>query len=149
MAIQFFEYFQIFGKRFNEGNQNLLDEVAESGLNIFQTHQILQKYRLGSKYPSNAESKQFRIIARLVNEAVFCLGEKIIVSPMEGDVGAVFGLGFPPFTGGPFRWVDSIGVDKFVEKLEELQQCQGPRFQPAQTLMDMVKSSNKKFYFSK
>lgn len=65
---------------------------------------------------------------------------------LEGDIGAVFGLGFPPFTGGPFRWVDSYGANQLVKKMEEFQNHYGESFKPCQTLYDMASDRNKKFH---
>ncbi len=71
--------------------------------------------------------------------------ENIIASPLDGDIGAIFGLGFPPFRGGPFRYVDSLGAQKAVDILNDLTARFGERFEPAQILLDYAKA-NKKFY---
>lgn len=81
----------------------------------------------------------------MVNEAALCLQEGIISSPLDGDIGAVFGLGFPPFLGGPFRYADTLGAGEVVRIMSDLAAKHGERFTPAQILVDYAKSG-KKFY---
>jgi 3-hydroxyacyl-CoA dehydrogenase / enoyl-CoA hydratase / 3-hydroxybutyryl-CoA epimerase len=86
-----------------------------------------------------------RVSSMMINEALICLQEGIISCPRDGDIGAVFGLGFPPFEGGPFRYIDHIGAATFVATLESLEKIYGKRFSPPQILKDLAKT-NKKFY---
>ncbi len=85
-----------------------------------------------------------RLSLLMVNEAVHCLQEGVVASPTDGDLGAVLGLGFPPFRGGPFHHVDAVGAAKIVRRLEELERL-GPRFTPAAQLVDLARS-NGRFY---
>lgn len=79
-----------------------------------------------------------RLVFAFLNEAVLCLEEGILRHPRDGDVGAIFGLGFPPFLGGPFRYLDHLGARFAVEVLERLQARHGARFKPATMLVEMA-----------
>ncbi|HET7827235.1 MAG TPA: fatty acid oxidation complex subunit alpha FadJ [Anaeromyxobacter sp.] len=79
---------------------------------------------------------QERIVFQMVNEAIRCLGEGILRSARDGDIGAVFGLGFPPFLGGPFRYADAIGTRALLERMEALAARHGARFEPAPLLVE-------------
>lgn len=82
---------------------------------------------------------QERLVFAFLNEAVLCLEQGVLRSPRDGDVGAVFGLGFPPFLGGPFRYLDRLGARFALETLEKLQGRHGARFQPAPSLAQMAR----------
>jgi 3-hydroxyacyl-CoA dehydrogenase / enoyl-CoA hydratase / 3-hydroxybutyryl-CoA epimerase len=85
------------------------------------------------------EEIQRRCVLPMINEAVRCLEEGIVRSARDGDVGAVFGIGFPPFRGGPFRYVDSLGAATVVQQLEELDGRFNGRFVPADLLLQMAR----------
>jgi 3-hydroxyacyl-CoA dehydrogenase/enoyl-CoA hydratase/3-hydroxybutyryl-CoA epimerase len=93
----------------------------------------------------NAGETAERVTLQMVNEAVLCLQEGILRSPRDGDIGAIFGLGFPPFRGGPFRYIDTVGASAVVAKLEALEQKFGKRFKPAALLVEKAKKGEK-FY---
>jgi 3-hydroxyacyl-CoA dehydrogenase/enoyl-CoA hydratase/3-hydroxybutyryl-CoA epimerase len=88
------------------------------------------------------EEIQERMVLQMVNEAIRCLGEGILRSPRDGDVGAVFGLGFPPFLGGPFRYADTLGSAKLLERMEALRAKHGARFEPAPLLVEKGKAGS-------
>ena len=68
-----------------------------------------------------------------------------MVSAYDGDVGAVFGLGFPPFWGGPFKYVDHAGAGNIVERLQHLEDQYGARFKPAELLVKMAAAEQRFF----
>ena len=86
------------------------------------------------------EDIAWRCALQFVNEACRCFGEGILRSARDGDIGAVFGLGFPPFRGGPFRFVDQVGPKEILGRLRELEKQLGPRFSPAPVLEEIARS---------
>ena len=85
-----------------------------------------------------ADDEGLAAVLEQVDEAVRCLEDGIIRSPRDGDIGAVFGIGFPPFRGGPFRYLDSLGAADVVKQLDALNAQFPGRFEPAETLRDMA-----------
>jgi 3-hydroxyacyl-CoA dehydrogenase/enoyl-CoA hydratase/3-hydroxybutyryl-CoA epimerase len=79
-----------------------------------------------------------RCVLQMVNEAARCLESGILRSARDGDVGAVFGLGFPPFLGGPFRYADALGARALVERLENFAKLHGERYLPATILRGLA-----------
>ncbi len=98
----------------------------------------------GSKAVEASEIVE-RCVLVMLNEAARCCAEGMIRSPRDGDIGAVFGIGFPPFLGGPFRYADSLGIAALVEKLEQYRQRLGERFAPAEVLTQMAQEQ-RSFY---
>lgn len=86
---------------------------------------------------------QDRAVMLMLNEAVLCLEDEIIANVTDGDLGAVFGIGFLPFTGGPFRAMDQWGTKAVVERMQELEKAYGPRFKPAKTLVGLAARDGK------
>jgi 3-hydroxyacyl-CoA dehydrogenase / enoyl-CoA hydratase / 3-hydroxybutyryl-CoA epimerase len=86
-----------------------------------------------------------RVALQMVGEAIRCLEEGILRSPRDGDIGAIFGLGFPPFRGGPFRYADDVGAQKLLDKFRALEQKYGKRWAPPQLLVDNARKG-KRFY---
>ena len=84
---------------------------------------------------------QNQIGLAMVNEAILCLQEGIISSAADGDLAAILGLGFPPFTGGPFSYVNAQGADKILSTLNELQEEFGIRFKAADILVKHAKKN--------
>lgn len=99
----------------------------------------------GKRKQVEREDIQRRLSLAMVNEAARCLEEGIIRTPRDGDIGAVFGIGFPPFRGGPFRHIDSVGVADVVKQLEALDAQFPGRFTPAKLLVEMAREG-KTFY---
>jgi 3-hydroxyacyl-CoA dehydrogenase/enoyl-CoA hydratase/3-hydroxybutyryl-CoA epimerase len=98
---------------------------------------------VGPRVPVSKKDVTERLTLAFINEAALCLQEGVLRSARDGDVGAVFGLGYPPFRGGPFFTVDQMGTDVVVSKLEALEARFGERFAPAQILKDHAESGEK------
>jgi len=94
--------------------------------------------------PRPAEILQ-RLVLPMVNEAARALGEGVVRNPRDGDIGAIFGFGFPPFRGGPLRYADDLGAERIVTDLERLAERHGARFAPAELLREQARDGTK-FY---
>jgi 3-hydroxyacyl-CoA dehydrogenase/enoyl-CoA hydratase/3-hydroxybutyryl-CoA epimerase len=79
----------------------------------------------------------------MVNEAARCLDEGTLRSPRDGDVGAVFGLGFPPFRGGPFRYLDTLGAADALRRIQGFHDRFGARWEPAPYIIDLAKRAGR------
>ncbi|WP_153446617.1 fatty acid oxidation complex subunit alpha FadJ [Vibrio algicola] len=105
-------------------------------------------YRLLKLKPESILSEEvvsMRCLLLMLNEAVRALDDGIIASPRDGDIGAIFGIGFPPFLGGPFKYIDQIGAAKLVEIMNEYAGKYGSRFAPSDGLLTRAGTGDK-FY---
>ena len=100
---------------------------------------------LGDLFPRAAqqpdvEAVKERLLYRQLIECARCFEEGVLDTPEDGDIGAIFGWGFAPYTGGPFSHMDMIGAAQVVAVLDRLATAHGDRFAPTAQLRDMAAS---------
>jgi 3-hydroxyacyl-CoA dehydrogenase/enoyl-CoA hydratase/3-hydroxybutyryl-CoA epimerase len=111
-----------------KGKDKKVDETVYKVLSITPNQSI------------SAEDLALRCVLPMLNEAVLCLEEGIIRSARDGDIGAIFGIGFPPFLGGPFRYMDQFGLPELVAKMNSFADSYGERFKPCDVLERMAEN---------
>ena len=84
-----------------------------------------------------------RLVYSMLNEAALACADRVVRSPRDADIGAIFGIGFPAFRGGPLRMIDDVGAGRVVEILYQLQEQFGERFRPAPSLLEMARSGGR------
>ena len=84
-----------------------------------------------------------RCILILLNEAVWALEEGIIENINDGDIGAVFGIGFLPWSGGPFSYMNQIGISTILNRMKQYQNIYGNKFEPRPMLVKMAEKDEK------
>ena len=99
----------------------------------------------GSNRASDSEALN-RMMYIMINEAARIIEEGVVEGPDTVDIGMIMGTGFPPFRGGLLRYADSLGIDKVVADLQELEgRFKDGRFKPADYLLKL-KAENRKIF---
>ncbi len=86
------------------------------------------------------EEIAWRCVLPMLNEAVRCIDEHVIHHVRDGDMGAILGLGFPPFLGGPFYYMDQMGLASVVERMQNYAGRFGERYLPCEGLVERSQS---------
>ncbi len=98
---------------------------------------LADHYPLRTEQPQPQDLRQ-RVLYVQAIEAARAMEDGVLLSPADGDVGAILGVGFPAYTGGPFSLMDGIGIAEFVREAERLAALFGPHLQPPALLKRMA-----------
>ncbi len=101
-------------------------------------------YPLADEQPTQEEVTK-RLLYRQALEVVRCMDENVVTAAEDADIGAIFGWGFAPWTGGPISMIDTIGISTFVEECDALAEKYGPAFKVPESLRKM-RSNGSSFY---
>ena len=103
-------------------------------------HGLGEAFPLASEQPDDREIERRLLYAQSL-EALRCREGGILDTDADGDLGSVFGWGFPAWTGGALRYIETEGVEQFVANARELARRHGSRFEPTPGLDDRVKAA--------
>ena len=84
-----------------------------------------------------------RLLFAQANEAARCLEEGVLRSVADANIGSIFGWGFAPFHGGALQFINAMGAAAFVKRSRELAAAHGPRFAPAQVLVQQAQTGGR------
>lgn len=107
--------------------------------------QVYQLLNLEPEQHLAGQDLALRCTLMMLNEAVRCLDEGVIQSARDGDIGAIFGIGFPPFLGGPFHYMDSLGLDRVLDMFIDYSHKYGERFAPCEGIV--TRAENKQSFY--
>ena len=96
---------------------------------------LAREYPQAEDQPTVDEVKQ-RLLYIQALETARCLEEGVLTHAADGDIGAIFGWGFPAYTGGTLSFIDTVGIERFVAQCERLARSHGARFQPSNWLRE-------------
>ncbi|MFV0645945.1 MAG: 3-hydroxyacyl-CoA dehydrogenase family protein, partial [Sphingomonadaceae bacterium] len=96
---------------------------------------LAEKFPLASQQPEQDELKTRFLYAQAI-ETARCLEQGVLETPQDADLGAVYGWGFPAWTGGTLSYIDTIGIGNFVAEADRLTGLYGERFAPSDWLRD-------------
>jgi len=131
----------LLGKKNNKGFY-LYDSKGKKG----EVNPEVTSFLKQDKDVVNREELKLRMILPMVNEASYCIDEKIVESPEDLDLAMIFGIGFPPFRGGVLKYADQYGIREITERIKEFsQRISAKRFSLSPGLEKMSKGE-KKFY---
>ena len=119
-------------------------DYDEKGKRTYLWNGLNETWPVKKHQPKFEEIKN-RLMLSQVLEAVKAFEEGVLEDIREGDVGAILGWGFAPWSGGPFGWVDMVGIQNVVNMCNTLSVSEGQRFAAPQILLDMAKN-NETFY---
>ncbi|MFN0086879.1 MAG: 3-hydroxyacyl-CoA dehydrogenase NAD-binding domain-containing protein [Blastocatellia bacterium] len=135
----FYEKLDRIGRKAGRG----MYEYPDGGKK-FLWPELTEHFPTAVEQPSVEEVKKRLLYAQAL-EAASCMEEGVLTDPADGDVGAILGMGFAPYTGGPLSMIDTIGAAKFVEECDRMAAKYGPRFTPPKILREMA-ANGARFY---
>jgi 3-hydroxyacyl-CoA dehydrogenase/enoyl-CoA hydratase/3-hydroxybutyryl-CoA epimerase len=146
-----------YGDRMKGGNA--LDRMLAAGRLGRKNGRGFYRYRAGRKAgadrsvygllgarrveDASPELIERRLVYAMLNEAAAACAENVVRSARDGDIGAIYGIGFPAFRGGPLRAIDDLGASRVVSTLHELEDQYGERFRPAPALAEMARQGGR------
>ena len=133
---------QRFGRKNGKG---FYDYPADGRKKLWPGLKDVAPVRVTEAPPPVVKALKERLLYRQAIEAARCFEENVITDVRDGDLGAILGWGFAPWTGGPLSLIDTVGTKAFVEACDKLAEKHGPRFAPNKLLRDMA-AKNETFY---
>ncbi|UWN51567.1 Fatty acid oxidation complex subunit alpha [Alcanivorax sp. ALC70] len=100
-----------------------------------KTYELIKPAVTSEPKDYDAEEIIARMMIPMCTETVRCLEDNIVGSPAEADMAMIYGIGFPPFRGGPLRYIDSIGTKAFAELCDKYAHL-GALYEAPQMLKD-------------
>ncbi|WP_211838089.1 fatty acid oxidation complex subunit alpha FadB [Proteus terrae] len=138
---------QRYGQKNNHGFYNYsVDKRGKKQKSVDVQIQTLIQQNAGKTQEFSQDAIIARMMIPMINEVIRCLDEGIIASPAEADIALVYGLGFPPFRGGVFRYLDTVGLAQFVTDAQQYASL-GPLYQIPESLKQ--KAQRNETYYPK